>query len=147
MSARRWSATQKGRVMAIHEGPTLWQSPLTLRQALRLEGWTTRLLAALAAFWFVVAAVNVPLMLIIGVGSGSWRWGSLLDSLSAMALASVVIGHIYWRRRALVAERESRWKVADRPAYHVFIGDLAGATSAIERVRLRQSMRSNGFGR
>lgn len=133
--------------MAVHESPALWQSPLTLWQALRLEGKATRLLAALAGFWFAVAALNVPVVLIVGIGTGLWRWDGLLDSLSAMALASVVIGHIYWRRRALVVESESRWKIADHPAHHVFVGDLAGATSAIERVRRRQSMRSTGFGR
>ena len=104
------------------------------RELWRRETRTTRSLLALGVVLAALAILSMILVVIVGALTGDWRWGELLDNVSNLVLVFLGFGYVYWRRRAMDAEKPMAM-VRDIRAHF----DAKQSLADIERWREQQS--------
>ncbi len=49
--------------------------------------------------------MKIALAVVLGLAGHGWRWSTLWDSYTTVVFAAAVLGWMYWRARALNAEK------------------------------------------
>ncbi|MFI7191459.1 hypothetical protein ACIBQ0_17130 [Nocardia nova] len=104
------------------------------RELWRRESLTTRGLLVLGVVLVALAVLSAILIVVVGVLAGDWHWGELVDNVSSLVLVFLGFGYVYWRRRAMDAEKSA---VTRDHSVHFNVPPIR--LSDIERWRERQS--------
>ena len=70
----------------------------------RRESWPTRILLVLGLLLALLVTVELVLLVAQGI-LGEWQPGRIGDALGDLCFVFLGFGYVYWRRRALDAEK------------------------------------------
>ena len=105
---------------------------LTTWQVFKREGWSNRFLMIGGAFWLTMSTLTTALLLLIGVLGGGWQWTQIRASLACVVLGVIVVRYVYWRHRAIEAEKPLP------PTQVIVTYSTAGAADIARRVEARR---------
>lgn len=107
--------------------------PPTHLDALRAMGWRARITTIVFGVLMVIAAISVPLYLIVIIATDYDAWDGLFAAVTTVALCSAIFSDDYWRHRARIAEQhiaDSERETAIAPDGTLLDGDATTASSS-----------------
>lgn len=114
---------------------------LSVWQVFKREDWPKRFAMFGGFVWVAVSALTIAAILLLGVMSGYWQWSVLGDSCVGVVLGCAVVQSVYWKHRALEAEKPLPPTQAVMTYSTVGAADIA---RMVERQRRRECAETAG---